>query len=457
MGIINNFAKLFEPYTDKLFGATWADLNSVKDMYVREFIIEEAEGRLVNSDGLPYSLDLYVLELLDFVQACMGHKSVREQIERAGFVHGGASPFSQMVYSAVALAQITGEDKTMWDMDLNVFLSEETAISANYTPRTASTDLILKLGECFPIQTVEALFDHTQRIFGSTENFGLKEAALQLWDQLLNEYAETEQTIDPNVANGLLDFIVSALGSAGEQAQFLRARGYSVASTLTKAMISTIADKVPELMGESIRASTSDPSDIVQITALRVFQRYRESVPKEQLLPFQASIVTSVWRFLTSKADDDDPEDSQDVLTELMETLRSAITINYSIVLDTEHLQIDIPHIIFAIANKGVDNPHLLALIRDTFDDITEGAPEIYIPLCGKILPSLMEILDTPDNNMHGIALEILDVLLLNGTSPLPLGGRHVLPRLSADKSPLAIRLTKLTPVHKWQMPALKK
>jgi hypothetical protein len=99
-------------------------MNFTKDQYVQEFVKEEAEGRLVDGDGLPYSLDLLVLEQLDFVQSCLKNKSVRDHLEQAGFAGGNASPFSQMLFATIALAQIAAEDRSMWEIDLNVFLSE---------------------------------------------------------------------------------------------------------------------------------------------------------------------------------------------------------------------------------------------------------------------------------------------------------------------------------------------
>lgn len=403
-----------------------------KDMYVEEFVQKGAEGRLVDVDSLPYSLDLYVLEQLDFIQSCLGNSTVKDHIGQAGFGLAGSSPFSQMVFTAIALSQIAGEDKTMWEIDLNVFLSEETSISANYTPRTASGDLILKLGECFPTQTVESLFDHTQRIFASTGGRSLKESALHLWDQLLNEYAEMGRAIDESAATGLLSFVVVAIGSSDEENQFLRARGYSVAASLTKAMYPTIQDKVAELMEQSIRASTGDPSTIVQITALRAFQRYRDSVPLDMLRPFQASIITAIRAFLAKKSDDD-PEDSQDALTELVETIRSTIGIKHAAVLDDT---LHVPELLLSIAGSGVTNHHLLGIIRDTFAEIAEGSPEIYLPLCNKLLPILTHMLDLDasgrEHPLIALAMDILDALLLNGTSPLPQGlVATVMPRIS--------------------------
>lgn len=138
-----HFPHIFDQNIEKLFAATWSDMNVVKDRYVAEFVKSDADGKLVNSEGLPYSLDLYVLEQIDFIQTCLGTKTVRDQIEQAGFATGGGSPFSQMMYTTLILSQIGGEDRMMWEADLNVFLSEECAVSANYTPRTACGDLAL--------------------------------------------------------------------------------------------------------------------------------------------------------------------------------------------------------------------------------------------------------------------------------------------------------------------------
>lgn len=119
-------------------------MNTVKDRYVHDYVESSAsESNLLDADSMPCSLDLYVLEQVDFIQNCLGNQVVRDQIAQAGFAGGNASPFSQMVYTAVSLAQISEEDRSMWEIDLNVYLSEETAVSSNYTPRTASADFLL--------------------------------------------------------------------------------------------------------------------------------------------------------------------------------------------------------------------------------------------------------------------------------------------------------------------------
>lgn len=143
MQIRKVFGSLLAPFLGQVFAVTWQELNTVKDRYVRDFVINESEGKLVDLDSLPYSLDLLVLEQLDFIQTCLKNKPVRDELARASAGGGPGTPLDQMVHATVALSQVASEDEGMWEVDLNVFLCEETSISANYTPRSASGDLIL--------------------------------------------------------------------------------------------------------------------------------------------------------------------------------------------------------------------------------------------------------------------------------------------------------------------------
>ncbi len=65
----------------------------------------------------------------------------------------------------VGYAQITTEEEGLWDIDVNIFLSEETSVTANYTPRTACGDLVIKLGEWLKSTAVEGLLKYTKTLF----------------------------------------------------------------------------------------------------------------------------------------------------------------------------------------------------------------------------------------------------------------------------------------------------
>lgn len=134
------FGNIFSPYAPGLFGSTWNSLNTLKERYVREFVEDVEDGRLIDSDELPYSFDLLILEALDFVKACIKTKNIKDEVERG---EGGSSPLDQLVYASILLSQITAEDAELWEIDLNVFLCEETAVTADYSPRNAAGDLML--------------------------------------------------------------------------------------------------------------------------------------------------------------------------------------------------------------------------------------------------------------------------------------------------------------------------
>lgn len=239
---------------------------------------------------------------------------------------------------------------------------------------------------------MEALYDHTGQIFQATgDTSSLKEAALYLWDQLLHEAADSDLPIDAGLANGLLQLIVVAMTDASDS--FLRARGYACAATLTEAAYSSITGRVTELMEQSIRASSTDKSEVVQICALRAFQKYCHSVAGEQLQPYQAGIIAASKTFLEHKSDDD-PEDSQDVLAELVETVQAAASINHAAVLDASF---QLPELLFTIANNGMNNYHIHGLVRDTFESLIRGLQPQYIPLCEKLLPMLTHMLELQD------------------------------------------------------------
>src|ERR1700743_766092 len=96
-------------YMPKFFQATGADVRTSKEIYVKDFVEGDADGRLSNVDGLPFTLDLLMLEEIDFLQTCLRSKTVKEEFLKA--LHSSQEPLEQMIYACIALAQITGEDE----------------------------------------------------------------------------------------------------------------------------------------------------------------------------------------------------------------------------------------------------------------------------------------------------------------------------------------------------------
>lgn len=121
-----------------------------------------------DADRLPYTLDFLVMEELDFMHSIVGHPSVRGEIEKqiTPDVLAGASLdntwISQVVPILLGYSQITADDEGMWEVDVNIFLAEETAETANYSPRNACSNFGARLC-AFPI--ARTLLAHSRRAF----------------------------------------------------------------------------------------------------------------------------------------------------------------------------------------------------------------------------------------------------------------------------------------------------
>src|ERR1700761_4793138 len=149
MRIRSVFPSSLSPQSPALFSATWEELSSLQSTYHRLFIDDSRQSRLEDDDGLPYTLDFLVLEELDFMQACLRAPPVRKELEQQlrDRKSGETTWVTEVMKLAVAYAQITTEEEALWNIDVNIFLSEETSVTANYTPRTACGDLVIKLDE----------------------------------------------------------------------------------------------------------------------------------------------------------------------------------------------------------------------------------------------------------------------------------------------------------------------
>lgn len=137
---------------------------------------------------------------------------------------------------------------------------------------------------------------------------------------------------------------------------------------------------------------------ILLVSSLLTEYRYCEIVELQVCRPYQANIISAVRSFMAHKPHDE-AEDSQDVLAELMEAVRSAVGLNYAIAIDPNAQVVDL---IFAIAHNGPTSMHLASLVHDLFQDIAEELYESFVLLCEKMLPFLSVALDVgPDGKDH--------------------------------------------------------
>lgn len=140
----------------------WEELSQLRPAYHELFITDERQGRLEDADGLPYTLDFLVSDEIDLMENLLKAPPVKielqSQLKQSPNGPQSVAWLQEIMQLVISYAQITTEEEGLWEIDVNLFLSEETALTANYTPRVACGALIVSgLVEWLKEVPVEAL------------------------------------------------------------------------------------------------------------------------------------------------------------------------------------------------------------------------------------------------------------------------------------------------------------
>ncbi|KAJ9252683.1 hypothetical protein DTO195F2_7332 [Paecilomyces variotii] len=431
------FPGLLAPQTPAYFSTIWTELSNIQGPYHDFYITDERQGRLEDTDALPYTLDFLVIEELDLMQALLKAPPVKAelqtQLHNAGQAATTSSWLPEVMKLVVAYAQITTEEEGLWDIDVNLFLSEETSVTANITPRTCGGDLVIKLGEWLKTMTVEGLLAYTSALFAdASSTWKAREAALFIVNQLLRDFSEVDQQISLELANRFTDFINFAIQ---QEQELLRARGYLVAGILSKTAPDGFQQQAAaSYLEASLKAITEDPSEVVQVSCIRVLQDLLTSLPPATTQALQVPVITAISQFI-SQHDLRESTDNDDLKVTLAETLRDTIMVDPSVVINSTALDV-----LFNVASNGASNFHLVMIVTEAFEDIVERiaeqGTESYIRLCEKVLPSMTGAIDvgslTQENALTNLAVDLLRALTENGLSPLPAGlVASIMPKLT--------------------------
>ncbi|KAK2789179.1 hypothetical protein FQN53_002404 [Emmonsiellopsis sp. PD_33] len=420
------FPALLTPQSTTLFSTVWTELSTIHNAYQELFILDERQGRLEDADGLPYTLDFLVLEELDLMQALLRAPPVKaelqSQLQAAGAAASTTGWLPEVMKLVVSYVQITTEEEGLWDIDINLYLSEETSLTANYTPRTCGGDLVIKLGEWLKGTAVEGLLAYTNSLFAdSNSSWKMREAALFVLNQLLRDFYDVEQQISLDLANGFNEFVRFCLA---QENFFLRARGYLVAGILARTTDEGFHQTAMAHLDAALNAITADPSEVVQVACIRVLQDFLPALPSTLTKPLQVRIITALSDFI-SALDLREMLDSDDLKFALLDSLRDAIMIDPSAV--TSSIALDV---LFNIASNGASNFQLATIVTETFEDvvqcISQQGQDAYIQLCEKVLPSLTGAIDvgnmTQEKDLTALAADLIRALTEHSLEPLPQG-----------------------------------
>lgn len=144
--------QLLSPRTLELFSVIWESLQAHLSPYLTMYTgDQQRQSRMDDADRLPYTLDYLVIEELDYMQTLINTSTIKRELDvqlAPENVANGASNntwIHQILATAVGYSQILTEDEELWEVDINVFLSEETSETANYSARNACAGLVTKL------------------------------------------------------------------------------------------------------------------------------------------------------------------------------------------------------------------------------------------------------------------------------------------------------------------------
>lgn len=408
MKIRTVFPQLLLPQSPVIFSATWAELSLLQEFFQDMYIEHDEQGRLEDSDNLPYTLDFLVLEELDFLQSCFRAPPVQKELEAQIQAHPSiqSTPWILDVMKlAVAYAQIPKEEEGLWDIDVNLFLAEETSVTGNFTARIACGDLIIKLGEWLHQGALEGLLAYTKALFtDKNSTWRTREASLYLLTQVMNDFIDVDKVVPIGIITAFLEFIDYSVNREDEY--LLRARGYLVAGVLVQA-ISSDAFPSLTLLDRTVKAVNNDESEVVKVACIKAIQGFIKApggVPADRQIP----ICVAISDFLHAK-DLTQLEDADDLLVTLVESLRAAIQLDPRISIASGSGVLDL---LFLMAKHGAASFQLTMLVNETFEEIVQYLSGVgrdaYAALCEKVLPSLTGAFDvgnmTEDNSLTTVS-----------------------------------------------------
>lgn len=415
------------PHAMDLFQIVWEELSRIAPAYAELFIEGSAEGKLVDSDNLPCSLDALVLEELDFLQIMIKAPPVRselsKQMKQLGDAQHTVPWLQELIRVLVLYARIPKEEEALWEYDSNLYLCETTSITANYTPRAACAELAVRsLGEWLKQVPIVALLHFNQTLSSITTSWKERESLLYLLNQCLKDIDDVSGTLNPTTAAAVLEQVSGALQN--EQV-FMRAAAQLVLGCFFKVAGKEYVSAGAASFSNAINAAATDSSDVVKVACLTIIPDYIEALPSNVTQPMQGAMINVISEFISSHDLRDELEDADDIKAALIQALRETIMLDTNAVNQTNAIDL-----FFTLASDGAANFQLFTQLVEAFEGIVSSVAsqgqDDYTRLCAKTLPSLTGAFDvanmTQESALTNLAAELVSALAEFGSEPLPSG-----------------------------------
>lgn len=125
---------------------------------------------------LAYSLDMLVIEELDFLLTLLDAPAVKAKMDEMtkDDAEGNGTTItkwiSELMGVLVTFSIITTEQQELWNIDFNVFLSEETLADANNSPRNVCAAFVYRICSWLPVQTLDSLLGYMKLIWADARS-----------------------------------------------------------------------------------------------------------------------------------------------------------------------------------------------------------------------------------------------------------------------------------------------
>ena len=168
------------------------------------------------------------MEEIDFLQVVLRapvvRKELSQQLKQPGASESGFGWIQELIGLLVQYSRVSNEEQGMWDVDVNIYLSEMDAITANYTPRAACAEIVSRtLYDWLKQSVIDAMlfFDKQRTLSGSKPVLSKEqEAFLYLLNQGLKEFDNSNTNLESSLVSRIMEQVA---GSLQQSSPYVRA------------------------------------------------------------------------------------------------------------------------------------------------------------------------------------------------------------------------------------------
>ncbi|KAK9452031.1 armadillo-type protein [Limtongia smithiae] len=399
-----------QPYlVSQLFPAVWSDFEASSTLYVSVCAKAGVDNDLVDPDSQMRFVWLLPLEEMEFLRTAIS----KHQIQL--FFSGSAINLKKIVALCIAMAQISLQSEEDYLDDENSFVAEELSLSSEYTCRTASSELLVDLGEHMLDNVINELSNSVLQLAGQSSWRTLESSMFLLETILVQDRSFGVGLLRGPKMESLWTIVFKNISS---ESIFLRSRAVILLATLCR----NLRDELPNAklattsFDAVLQLAKSETSSIVRACCLLSIQRFLSAYPRQGNSATQKAIA-DVVESMVSEAADETP-------SLLVDSLQAAIKISPDLAVAKES---KILSLLFNCTTKDASNIQLTSDGLEALETLaTTISPANYSLLLEDSLPSLMQNLNDTltDDTLPNITLLVsfLSTLIDNAPSPLPQG-----------------------------------